>query len=265
MIRLKKKTKNIVTSDADYVLEKFEKFDQLIDMLTPKFEGNWQIIMFDPKLTLIKDLVTIKKVPDWVDITIYTSEKKIENIVLEFPSLQPKEVTAKDRFEEIVKSVTTVITSDASKLLFNMFKQQPDEVEEVLRHLDKDPEVEKITKKELTKSIVYVKRTYVSDVLLAFIENDPRRWQLYSKVHAELGTDITYYAMYKYATKLLQEKSNFLKNEDVKIYAVRRIDAAIIDYIYILFANSTSSNQLITILHAIENRCKEMLDMFTES
>lgn len=264
MIKLRKKAKSFSTDGADYVLEKFEKFDEILAMLTPKFDGNWNIVMIDPKLKLINDLITVKRIPEWVDLLIYTSDKKIEEIALNHPEYQPKEMTVKERFEEIVAKIDTVITSDASKSLLSMYRQQPDEVEEVLHRLDKDPEVERITRKELAQNIVYVKRTYVSDVLLAFITGDSRRWDMYNKVHAELGTDIMYYAMYKYVNKLLHEKADYLKNKDVTIYAVRQIDAATIDYVYTLFANSHNSSQLVVLLHAIENRCDKMLSMFIQ-
>lgn len=263
MIKLRKKNKSFSTDGADYVLEKFEKFDDIIAMLTPKFDGNWNIIMIDPKLKLIRDLVTVKKIPEWVDLVILTSDKKIEEIALDFPDLQPKEQTVKERFDEFVSHIQTIITSDASKSLLAMYRQQPDEVEAVLRRLDADKDIDKITRKELAKNIVYVKRTYVSDVLLAFMQNDPKRWNMYEKVHAELGTDIMYFAMYKCATKLLHEKADYLQNKDISVFAVKQIDAAVIDYVYVLFANSHNSNQLVTILHAIENRCKSSLQMFT--
>lgn len=262
MIKLRKKAKNLSTDGADYVLEKFDKFDDIIAMLTPKFDGNWNIVMIDPKLKMINDLITIKRIPEWVDLLIYTSDKKIEEIALNHPEYQPKEMTVKERFDELIAKIETVITSDASKSLLTMYRQQPDEVEDVLHRLDKDPSVERITKKELAQNIVYVKRTYVSDVLLAFITQDPRRWDLYNKVHAELGTEIMYYAMYKYVKKLLREKADYLQNKDVTIYAVRQIDAATIDYVYLLFANSHHSSQLTALLHAIENRCEKMLNMF---
>ena len=53
MIRLVKHTSKMTIPHADYVLEKSEKLLDILNVLTPKFSGKWDIILIDPKTTFV--------------------------------------------------------------------------------------------------------------------------------------------------------------------------------------------------------------------
>lgn len=246
--------------DADYVLEKTDKLFDIISFLTPKFSGKWKIILIDPKLKFIKELLRNESIPEWLDVSIYIGQKKLNSIVLDFPNYQPKAKTRKEEFDEIIKNLNHVIDESAKRLLFKALGSSLDELRDVVDKLDKECKQETITLKQVRNSVNFVKRVYASDVVNAFLIGDARRWNLYNALVKELGMEISYYAIYKYVKTLLKEKGEYLQNKDVKQYIIKKIDAPLICYTYVLFANSNNHNQLYGLMYAIEHRSKESME-----
>lgn len=246
---------------ADYTLDKTDKFYEILSILTPKFSGKWLFVLLDPKIVFVKDLVNDHLVPDWVDVQIFTGDKKINEICLEFPAMQPKSRTKKEAFEEVLTSLTHLVDNKAREYLFEAFKNNPTETEEVLQKIDKSFDGVSIPLKTVQSNLIVNKHVYASQVLEAFISHDKKRWNLYTTLVKEIGQEVAYYAMYKHAKKLLQEKNKFLQNEDVKLLSVKDIDAPAIAYAFILFSNSKNYLQLPVILNALENRSQESLSM----
>ena len=260
MIQLKQSSPKIKIPEADYVLDKTDKLYDMINFLTPKFSGRWSFILLDPTLKFTKDILQNKQVPDWVDITIYTTAKKIEDVVLEYPEYQPKKKSRKEAFDEVIATVQHVLDEGAKRILFQALASNPSELADVVSKLDKECVSESITVKQVQSVVNYTKRVYASDVINAFLTRDARRWSLYNTLVKELGPEITYYACYKYVKKLLASKEEFLQNKDVKQFVVKKIDAPLICYTYILFANSTNYNQLYGLLLGIEQRSEEAME-----
>lgn len=260
MISLVKYSSKVPIPDADYVLEKTEKFFDILGLLTPKFSGNWEFVLVDPKLKFVKELLKSNKVPDWVDIKLLLSQKKIEDVVIEYPEYQPKDKTRKELFDEMIIDLTHVIDEGAKRALLSALGSNPEELRNTLKKLDSECTSEKITLKQVQGAVNYTKRVYASDVINAFLLRDKRRWKLYNTLLSELGNEIAYYAMYKYVKVLMLEKENYLKNKDIKQFIVKRIDAPLVCYAYTLFANSSNHHQLYGILYALDNRCQLSLN-----
>lgn len=246
--------------DADYVLDKCDKFYDIVNLLTPKFEGKWSIILIDPKLKFVKELLSDSMLPDWINVSILLGTKKLDEVVLEFPKYQPKVKSRKEEFEEAIKDLTHVIDESAKKALYTALGSQIDNLKEVLTKLDTECKTETITLKQVRGTVNYSKRVYASDVINSFLLGDARRWSLYDKLVRELGMEIAYYACYKYVKTLLTEKDAYLQNKDIKQYIVKRIDAPLICYTYVLFANSCNYNQLYGLLYAIEHRSLKSME-----
>lgn len=259
MITLKQYSSKTRIPDADYVLEKTDKLYDIIELLTPKFKGNWEIILIDPKLSFAKELINSQSIPEWVNIAMYLGNKKIENIVLEHPEFQPKEMTKKEAFNEMLKNVTHVVDEKAKQALLGALSHDLNELSETLTKLDKECVGERITLKQVQSVVNYTKRVYASDVINAFLLGDSRRWKLYESLVKEIGQEISYYAMYKYVKTLLLEKEAFLQNKDVKQFIVKKVDAPLLCYVYSLFANSSSHTQLYGLLYSIDHRSHETL------
>lgn len=262
MIKINEYKRKMKLPDCDYLLDKTDKFYELVGVLTPKFSGNWEFVLLDPKLTFCKELLEKETVlPTWINVTLLLTRKKLEHIVLQNPKLQPKEKSVKDELDDIIASLTHMITPDAKRAILSAIGANRQELQETLLKLDNECEGSTITAKQVRKTVNYTKVIYASDVLYAFLTGLPQRWVLYDKLLSAIGMEIAYYAMYKNAKVTLQEKQKYLLNEDVKNRTARNVDATRICYCYTLFANSNSYKQLPIILHCIENRSLSNLNL----
>lgn len=262
MITLHKMARGMSIPQADYVLEKPDKLLDIISNLTPKFQGKWEIILIDPKVSFTDNLVANNSIPDWIHVSVYMNTKKIDMLAIKYPELQPKDISKRDVFNSMLTELKHVIDEKAKHVLFDALSSNVDELKETLDRLDAECETSTITLKQVQQTIPHNKRVYASEVLNAFIYRDRFRWNLYNKLIKEIGQDMAFYAMRKYATKLLTEKEAYLRNEDVKNFRLGEIDAPTICYIYTLFANANNPNQLYNILYAIEYRNEYWLNTF---
>lgn len=254
MIAIKELSKKTKLPDADYVLEKPESLQGIIDVLTPKFKGKWLILLVEPTIKYVKELITADRIPEWIDVQVYVGPKKVEIICLEFPKLQPVKLTNKEAFDEAVKRTKNLISKQAAKLLYQALGSNSDDLERTLQKLDLECTTGEITYKQVQTELHFTKITYASDVLNSFLLKESQCWQLYNKLIHNIGMDYAYNAMYKYAKSLIEDKQKYLMNEDVKNWHIRKIDAPLICYTYVLFVNSTCSTQLPVILYRILNR-----------
>lgn len=260
MIVLKELSKKTKLPDADYVFDKVDKLQELTDNLTPKFSGRWLILIVDPTIKYVKELLSSNKIPEWIDVEVYLSTKKIEAVCLEFPKLQPKQVSKKEAFEQAVKNTTNLISKSAAKLLYQALGSNSEELDKTLQKLDAECTTGEISYTQVQKTLNYVKIVYASDVINSFLLNEAQCWKLYEKLVHNIGMEYAYNAMYSYVKSLLQEKQKYLQNQDFKNWRVKQIDAPLICYTYILFVNSTNYKQLPEILFNIQNRCAETLE-----
>lgn len=265
MIKLLSSQDRFSTKDVDYILDKTDKFYNVTDFLTPKFEGNWSFYLIDPTIKFIKELLHNKDFPEWIDVYIRVNQKKLNEVALEFPEVIPKVQTKKEAFSEIVAGLKHLVDIKASKMLFEAYKQKPTETVEVIQKLDNEVESPSISVKDVQGSITFTKHTYASDVINAFLTGQANRWKLYKNLVGELGNDYAYYSCRKYVCRLLQQKDAYLKNKNVSLYIVTTIDAPTICFAYTLFMNSNSPKQLYAILYSMQNRSEETLNSITNT
>ena len=245
--------------EADYVLDNPEDILDLVKMLTPKFEGNWSILLIDTKITLIKKLVDTDIIPDYIECMIYLNTTKLDKIVLDYPKLAPAKKSVKESYKELIGNLKHLMDTSAMYELYNAIGPNLAELQEALTRLDTECEGTTITTKQIRKTFHYTKRVYASEVLSAFFRKDRYRWNKLEKLVKDLGESYAYNSLYKQATTLLQEKNKYLHNEDTKLRIVEDVDAPLICYTYVLFSNSRSYHNLYAIMLALDNRCKESL------
>ena len=260
MITLKELSKKTPLPDADYVFEKTDKIMDVINNLTPKFFGQWLILIIDPTIKYVKDLVVSGSIPEWIDIEIHMSAKKVETVCLEFPKLQPKKVSNKEAFEIAIKNTRNLISKPAAKLLYQALGSNSEELDKTLRKLDEECKTGEISYKQVQTEIHFTKVIYASDVMNSFLLKEAQCWQLYHKLIHNIGMEYAYNALYSYVKSLVQDKNKFLHNEDVKNWRIKHIDAPLICYVYLLFANSSSYTQLPAIMYYVQNRCSETVE-----
>lgn len=264
MIKLEYLKKGTKFRKSDYVLDKPEKLPDLVVNLTPKFEGSWEIILLDPKIVQIRELLDMDSIPRWINVYIYINKVKMEQIVLDYPKFEPKEESPRDAFKAMIADLKNSIDNAAAEYLFDAVGRRTEDLQDALIKLDNECENGTITLKQVQGSFQYTKRVYASEVLEAFMTKNRYRWYKFEKFTHDLGDKIAYYALRKQVKKLLQDKNAYLHNEDVKNKLVATVDAPFICYVYVLFANSTSYLDLRGIMCSIEHRSQEMLDAIQE-
>lgn len=263
MLRLLRLSKGTVFPESDYLLDKTDGVLDLIHVLTPALNGRWLFCLVDPSIVFVDEITQMNVIPDWVDINLYAKGKKYDALATRFPGLSGQERTVRDDFEDLCASLHHPIDKSAMKQLFEAYRQSKEEVASAIQLLDKEVETPTISQKQIQQKISFTKRVYASSVLDAFLKGYGNRWDLYRVLCKEIGMEIAYYAMYKYARELLQNKNSYLNNQDVNKFIVRSVSAPILCYVYALFSQSNNYRQLPVILSAIENRCEESWEMLS--
>ena len=246
--------------DADYVLEKSEQLLVLLQVLTPKFVGVWEVILIDPKVVFIKECEEKHLIPDWMRCRMLLTQQKIDMVCAEYPKLYPNAVPAKQRFLELISTMTHPIEDKAMWMVYRTIGANFEMLQETLDQLDAECKEEIITAKQVQSTINYQRRVYASDVIADFLLHRRYRWQHLNTLVSDLGESYAYNALYKQAKTLLQEKEAYLQNKDYKNKLVEKVDAPFICYVFTLFSNSKSYRNLYAIFYSIDNRSQDCLE-----
>ena len=254
MISVQVLNKKAKVPDADYVLDTPEDLEHLLGVLTPKLSGKWLVVLWDFKLKDVKDLLSRELFPEYVDCVVLLPSAKLDQVLLEFPKFQEEQKSNKDLFKDMVAGLTHLIDEKAMWSLYNSLSGNLSKLEEALHKLDNECEETTITVKQVKQTFDTREIVYASDVLDAFLTKNRFRWSKYRILVEELGEEYAYYALYKQVRKLLNDKSEYLQNKDVKNYTVNKVDAPFICYVYTLFACNTTWRNLYSLMLRIDDR-----------
>ena len=257
MVRLLEYNKHVNLPTSDYILESCEILPTMFRILTPKFDGNWLIVIVDPKIVEVKSLLSMETFPAHIDIQIYLGRKKLNQILLEYPTYAEKEISAYDRYKELISTMQHPLDKRAMSYVYNAIGHNLDDLKSALEMLDKNCKHETITLNDVQKEFSYTKRVYTNQVLLDFLTKSKSRYTHYETWLNELGYRYAYYSMYKQVTLLLKDKDKYLHNEDTRNYTASKADGVSVAILYILFANSNSPYQLDSIMFQFENMTTE--------
>lgn len=260
MIKLEAFNNKSKLPEADYVLDKSEKLLSLLEVLTPKFKGEWDILLVDPRIKEVKNLVDLDLIPDYVNCVLYLPQAKLDIVVMDYPKLAPKQKSNKEVYKEMISGLSHMIDKGAMWLIYNTIGSNLSSLQEAIDKLDKECEGTTITVKQVQNTFAVQKRVYASDVLRAFLVKDRYRWLKLNTLVRDLGQDYAYHAIYKQVRELLAQKDAYLHNEDTKGNVVQIVDAPFICYVYVLFANSTSWRNLYGIMYSIDHRNASTLE-----
>lgn len=262
--KLKEYNAKVKLPNADLCLEEAGPLYKLLDNLTPKIEGKWEILIVNPTIKECKKLLDSRQIPEWVNITIYLQSKKMEQVCLEFPEYQPKVIPFKEQAKELLLGVHHLIDKKAFNVLVEAFRGNISDLQKTLLELDEECKGSRITLKDVQSKVNYTKPVYASEVIDAFLLHKSQRWILLNKLTQTLGDSYAYNTLYKHVKTLLHQKAKYLNNEDVDMRVVERIDAPSICYAYAIFSASSNYHQLYGIFQAIDNRCQEYLERMTD-
>lgn len=260
MIQLCVLKKKMKTPDADYTLDKYDKFLNLLTVFTPKFTGNWSVLLIDIDLKSVRDLVENQVIPDYVDVSVYLPQAKLDTITADHPKLAPKEVTPKEAYLEMVQGIKHLIDKKAWWMLYNAIGPDLPSLQDALTKLDEICEGPQITPKMVQQNYLVQDKVYASDVVAAFMRGDRYRWVKLSKLTRDLGDEYAYNAIYKQVKTLLHDKHEYLQNRDTKSKLVDKVDAPKICYAYVLFANSSGYKDLHAVMYDFDKRCLQSLE-----
>lgn len=249
---------------ADLCLEEVSQLEKLLPNLSPKIEGTWHVQLINPTIKESKHLLDSLAIPKWIDVDVYIQQKKLEQVLLDFPEYMQKEKPFKEQAKELLADFKHIIDKKAFNVLVDAFRGNIADLQRTLIELDEECRGSTVTLKDVQTKVNYTKPVYASDVLDAFLLHQNNRWQLLNKLRQTLGDSYAYNALYKYSRTLLQNKAAFLRNEDVKLRVVKRIDAPSICYAYTLFRMSNNYLQLFGIFNALDNRGAEALERIAD-
>ena len=245
----------------DYVFDKPEYYLKLLDVLTPKFAGNWTVALVDPTIKFVEEFIESRKDVPFVEVNIYLAGAKLDQIMLKHTKLLPKNQSTWETYMVLQSEMHNVLSHDASKYLYKACNGDTDAMADIIEKLDTECETGTIQVADVKKLCTVIKKPlYASAVYEAFLLKKRERWALLAKLEGELGTKFSYYALRKQSVKWLEEKVKYLHNEDVKNYNISRVDSAFICYAYTCFINSNSPSELYTVMYDIDNRCEEALE-----
>lgn len=262
--KLKEYNAKVKLPNADLCLEDVSVLYKLLDNLSPKIEGKWEIQIINPTIKDCKQLLDNKNIPEWLNITVYIQAKKMEQVCLEFPEYMPKQVPFKAQAEELLMGVQHLIDKNAFRTLVDAFRGNLPDLQRTLTELDESCTGSRITLKDVQSKVNYTRPVYASDVMNSFLLQEKQRWSLLNKLVQNLGSSYAYNALYKYVKTLLNQKAKYLNNEDVELRVIKRIDAPSICYAYTIFSISRNHNQLYGIFQVIDNRCQAYLERMSD-
>lgn len=261
MVKLTEMTKDFKIIDADYVFDKSEKFLSALPYLTHKLVGDWYIVLVEPKLEVVRNILDLNLIPDYIKLELLIEPGLLSQLVLERPSLAVKKLSVWETYQSMIASLPVVIDPAAVSEIYGRVGPHKEALREALNLLCEKVQDRKIIPKDVRLYIMDNRRIYANQVVRAFLLKDKKRWELFHNYEYDLGTDIAFYAMRKYLRKLLEEKNKYLRNEDVKDKFVMDVDAFTINHAYLAFELANNPMQLLPIMHIIDTRGQILVSM----
>lgn len=252
MIELRQHRKDMDFSSYDYVFEDVKKFEEVLPFLFPKLEGEWNILLVEPKPACIRTYLDTSVIPSYIHLLISVDKNQLEQLYLERPNLVEKERTNWDVYMDLIKEFPVPMDDKAMREIY--YRTGPKE-ENLRAALNELCDYTTITMKEVNKHFAPVNRVYANQVMRAFLVGRYRQaWAMLSMLEREIGSTVAFYAMRKSIRRLFAEKCRYLQNESIKDTLVERVDGYTIILMYWLFEGATSPEQLYPILLMFERR-----------
>lgn len=252
MIELRQHKKDMDFSSFDYVFEDVKKFEDVLPFLLPKLEGEWRILLVEPKLSYIRTYLDTSIIPSYLNLIITVEPNQLEHLYLERPQLVEKERTSWDIYMDLIKEFPIPMDDKAMRELYYRTGQKEENLRAALDQLLDYPV---ITMREINRHFAPVNRVYANQVMRAFLFGRYKQaWAMLSMLEREIGSTVAFYALRKNIRKLFSEKCKYLQNETVTEKTVERVDGYTIILMYWLFETATSPDQLYPILLMFERR-----------
>lgn len=239
--------------DADYIFEDVEKFMKLVPYLKRKIVGDWVIAVVEPPIKAVRQLVDDGSIPEYVALEVYLEKQTASQLMSERPSLFVQQKTAYEKFMDLVAGTKVLINPKAARELYMRVGVHKDKLPDYLLELSEKACAGEVTISMVRNTVVDERKVYASEVLMSFLVRDRWRWKKYNELVETLGLHYAYYALRKYAGRLLVDKNKYLRNENTEIRGIEKVDAFRINQAYVLF-NTTKYTELDMCMHLLEDR-----------
>ena len=252
MIELRQHRKDMDFTPYDYVFEDVKKFEDVLPFLLPKLDGEWHILLVEPKPSYIRTYLDTSVIPSYIHLLITVEPNQLEQLYLERPNLVEKERTNWDVYMDLIKEFPVPMDDKAMRELYYRAGPKEESLRAALNELMDYPI---ITMREINKHFAPVTRVYANQVVRAFLLGSYKKaWAMLSMLERELGSTIAFYAMRKNIRRVFAEKCKYLQNESIKDSIVEKVDGYTIILLYWLFETAVRPEPLYPILHMFERR-----------
>lgn len=251
MVEVRKHQKDMDFGLYDTVWESAEDFKEVLPYLKPKLDGDWNLLIIEPKLDFVRLCLDTAFVPGYIHLVLSVEQSLLEQLYLERPQLLKKEKTRWDIYMDLIGTFPSGIDDKAMRELYYRVGPREDKLAEALKILEQYPYV---TIHEVNKHFAAVNRVWSNQVLRAFLLHQHRQaWRLLNMLEQEIGSVVAFYAMRKGIRRLFRDKQRYLHNEDTKERKIAEYSVYDIILLYWLFETAVPE-QLYPILYMFERR-----------
>lgn len=254
MIKLNQMSKDIKLKDVDYIIEKEAIFEKILPYLYPKISGDWHIALIEPSVDFVRRIYDADMLPDYLNIDIYMEQSQLEVILLENPKLAVIRMTVWQKYQNLIAGLDVLFEDKAVSEIYRRIGPNYQSLENAVNKLIANTEDGIVRIKDVRLYIEDNSRVYTSQVVRAFLTDNDKAWTFFYTFERDLGTRIAFYSIRKYLRRLLNEKNNFLLNNDFDVKLVEQVDAFSIIRMYILFEEAASYKQLVPILMKYQSK-----------
>lgn len=268
-MRLLKISKDTRYPKSDLAFDDVKKFYDQLPYLYPKIQGQWIILIVEPKPKEIEELFEGGLVPDYLDVRVYARPDVVSSFVAKYPKFAIVEKSKWEAFNDILADLDRVIEDKAAKALYRRCHGSTEMILERLEEIKKNT-VGAITFADVDKYVLEDKVIYARDVMFSIWvscrEDIPRKGHILSRYVymnpdktadsfvSNLGTKYAFYALRKYIRRAYKDKLRFLDGKDPKDRVLCEcIDVDTCTHAYAAFELS-NPDQLYVVLEALKGR-----------
>jgi len=263
MLSLYEQNKQTHYKHYDYLPETLEEFYSIVNVLTPKFEGSWEFVFINMKISETKALLDDSQLPDFINCTIYLPLNKLNKVLEEYPKYKPVILKPYEQYMQFLSTLTHPVDKKAVSYIYQASQRNLDTIKEVMQKIDEDCTGDTITIRDVQKEFSYTKHVYTSQVLKDLLQRNKSFSRNFEIWVNELGTEYAYNSMFKQVKQLLLDKQQYLLGKEVHNPNAVHIDGISITRLYLLFMNSTHHKQLDSIAYIYYSNDLNMFKEFT--
>lgn len=252
MVEVRQYRKDMSYKGYDSVYEGSEDFEAVLPFMLPRIEGEWNILILEPKMDFVRVCLDAGIVPNYITLTLAVEPSQLEQLYMERPKLTEQDKSPWQIYLGLIAHFPNGMEDKAMRELYYRVGPSEDKLAEALEQLK---DVQYVTVKEIDKRWTPVERVYASQVVRTFLTGKRSvAWTQLRILESEIGMTVAFYAMRKAVRRLFNSKAKYLRNQQVKERYISQVSIYDITRLYWLFEEATDPYQLYPILQMFERR-----------